>query len=198
MNRKQKALAVCVVFLAAAIVASELSYTFAQSYIFELSPYFDYGLTGYNTKIATSNYLYCNTFAWNDANATELDFTHVSMVGGIYMAKLNVSVINGNLTFNSLGLAGTNFDLENSGSPVNVTLAGFGSEPNKFEVDGSTFHNYTYTSSSDRLTFTTSGSNVKLEFSGFTIDDAVAIGLVGMLIAIAVCIALIYVWRTKQ
>lgn len=164
----------------------------AQSSIFKFDPDIEFLLPAYNTSVGQSGYLYCDSYSWDDTNATELTFNDVFMTSGSPISGLDVSVQNANLTFNELGQSGANFDLANFGSAASITLSGWGSEPTQVEVDSTIIDNYTYTASTDLLSLDTEGTTVVLSFAGgLTVDDAIAIAIIVAVVFFAASFALI-------
>lgn len=186
-----------VVSLTAILAVSLLSsffYTRADVGSLQISSDIEFAVPAYNTTVGASNYLYCNSFGWSDNNATTVTFEEVYMASGVPVSNLDVTVQDANLTFNTLGLTNTNFNLANyTAAPSSVDLTGFTREPAQITVDGAEFTNYTYTS--DTLSFSTVGSVVDISFPAVA-DIGIVLGVLGFVFAV-IAIAMVIIYRKR-
>ena len=198
-NRRFKFL-VTLLLIATVSIISGVAYTSSQTTPFKLDPEFVYVLPAYNTSIGFDSYVYCDKYGWNDDNATNFLLYNTYMASGTSINTLQVSAVDGNLSFTTLNRYGCSFTLSNFGGNANISLVGFGQEPNDITIDSVSSSNYTYTKSGDILTLLTNGTSVVITYPGssFTADDAVAIAVALTVVAIGVCLAFIFVMRGRQ
>ena len=84
-----------ITFLSAKPAASQLTYNW------KWSPDIRFKLPAYNTVIIFDDWIYLNSFEWDDSNATEITFKNVKMDGET-LDSWSVSVQNANITVNDL------------------------------------------------------------------------------------------------
>jgi hypothetical protein len=113
--------------------------TSETTYNWKWSPDIQFKLPAYGTVIAFDDYIYMNSFVWDDNNATKITFNNVAMDGET-LDSWTVSVQNANLTVNDLFVQQT-FQATvtaNTGTLTTTTIStGAYSNPQKVYVGSS-------------------------------------------------------------
>lgn len=152
-----------------------------------------FGLPFYNSTVEATDNLYLKSFYWDTSNATSVTWRNVHMSTGEEWDSLTVSS-DVNVTFSVVNSLELTYGVPGNGTQVFRGVT----EPLSVTVDGALVSDYTYTSGV--LTVGNASSTVDIIFagSGLSVEDAVAIGVLFGIIAIAVSIVFVYSRRKKQ
>ena len=159
------------------------------------APGLGFGLPFYNSTVEASGNLYLKSFFWDTDNASSVTWRNVHMSTGEEWDALTVNS-NVNVTFSVVNNRELAYSVPGVGTQV---LRGV-SDPLSVTVDGVLLSDSDYTFSGGALTIDSAVSTVDVIFGGSDVsaEDALAVGVLFGVIAIAVCIVFVYQRKRKE
>ena len=186
-----KRVSYAIIFVLVGVVLFSVVSVRASSGLIALAPGVGVGLPFYDTVLDATANLYFTQLTWDDTDATTATFSGVRMGSGSSFATLGVSS-DVNVTFTTVNAGSLGYLVGDVGSQ-NFTGV---QQPVTVTIDGTaTTENWTY--SSHVLSVENAVSTVEVTFAtGLTVDDAIAIAVVCMVVAI--CVAVVFMKARKN
>ena len=113
----------------------------ALKQIFSWDPLTKFYLSGLGTYIGFDNYVYFDSFTWDPSDCTYITFTNIYMDEGVPIPSLTVSMIGGNVSFDTLSyLDMVSFTFYgDTGSYAVLYLTGLYTTPYNVTIDGEAY-----------------------------------------------------------